>query len=87
MRWRNGIHRITRFSQHPLRPVLTSGTQMQPLRALFAIPTKPPPTLSEPAKWSDDFRDFCAKCLVKEVKQRATAKQLLEVGERHAAPA
>jgi len=43
------------------------------------IPTKPPPTFKEPEKWSEDFKDFVAKCLVKNPEERATASQLLQV--------
>lgn len=45
------------------------------------IPTNPPPTFRRPELWSDDFTDFVKKCLVKNPEQRATATQLLQVGE------
>ena len=32
----------------------------------------------EPDKWSKEFNDFIARCLVKDPAQRATAKELLE---------
>ena len=43
------------------------------------IPKEPPPTLSEPKKWSPEFQDFVSKCLVKDPNQRATASELLQV--------
>ena len=43
------------------------------------IPTKPPPVFKEEAKWSAEFADFVAKCLVKNPEERATATQLLQV--------
>jgi serine/threonine protein kinase len=51
-----------------------------PLRALFMITTKGIPDLRDAAKWSEDMRDFLAKCLTKEVDQRPDAQTLL----RHA---
>jgi len=47
-----------------------------PLRALFLITTKGIPDLKEPGKWSDDFKDFLSKCLIKEVDARPDAKTL-----------
>lgn len=54
-------------------------SEMHPMKALFQIPANPPPTLSEPNKYSEEFRDFLSKCLVKDPKKRWTAVQLLEV--------
>jgi len=48
-----------------------------PLRALFMITTKGIPDLKDAAKWSDELRDFLAKCLTKEVDARPDAKTLL----------
>lgn len=50
-------------------------------QAIFMIPTNPPPTFRKPELWSDEFTDFVKKCLVKNPEQRATATQLLQVGE------
>lgn len=52
-------------------------------KAIFMIPTNPPPTFRKPELWSDDFTDFVKKCLVKNPEQRATATQLLQVGKVH----
>ena len=49
-------------------------------QALFMIPTKPPPSFRNlNSKWSPEFIDFVAKCLVKNPEHRATAKELLQV--------
>ena len=45
------------------------------------IPTNPPPTLAEPAKWSENFRNFIAACLVKDPNERPSAIDLLAVRE------
>ena len=50
------------------------------------IPTKPPPTVKKPEKWSDDFIDFVTKCLVKIPEDRASATQLLQVTDIHFSP-
>lgn len=51
---------------------------IHPMRAIFMIPTKPPPSFREPDRWSPEFIDFVQKCLVKNPEQRATSKDLLE---------
>lgn len=38
---------------------------VHPMRAIFLIPSKPPPKLTEPSKWSNEFNDFIKCCLVK----------------------
>lgn len=45
--------------------------------ALFFIPNNPPPTLSEPGRWSPAFAKFLARALVKAPAERATADELL----------
>lgn len=52
---------------------------MVPMRALFTIANddNPPPSLKEPEKWSEDFKDFISQCLLKETSLRPTASQLL----------
>lgn len=47
------------------------------LRAMFLITTQPPPTLSQPERWSAEFRDFVGQCLVVNPSRRASASQLL----------
>ena len=42
----------------------------------------PPPSLSS-SGWSSDLVDFVKKCLVKDVKKRASVEELLNVGVSH----
>jgi len=51
--------------------------ELNPMRAMFVIPTLDPPTLSNPKKWSKEFVSFVADCLVKDPKSRPDAFQLL----------
>ncbi|KAK5973448.1 Mitogen-activated protein kinase kinase kinase 8 [Trichostrongylus colubriformis] len=51
---------------------------IHPMRAIFMIPTKPPPTFKKPDEWSDEFNDFIKQCLVKKPDDRKTASQLVE---------
>ena len=52
-----------------------------PMRALFIIatPDRPSPTLAKPEKYSAEFTDFIAKCLVKDPRGRPSATELLTV--------
>lgn len=52
---------------------------IHPMRAIFMIPTRPPPSFRDPNKWSQEFTDFVSLCLVKQPEKRATAKKLLQV--------
>eukprot|EP00002_Diphylleia_rotans_P027259 TRINITY_DN5460_c0_g1_i4.p1 TRINITY_DN5460_c0_g1~~TRINITY_DN5460_c0_g1_i4.p1 ORF type:complete len:593 (+),score=122.13 TRINITY_DN5460_c0_g1_i4:65-1843(+) len=47
------------------------------MTAIRKITTNPPPTFSEPTKWSPQFRDFLNCCLQKDPKKRPKAKMLL----------
>ena len=40
--------------------------------------TEPAPTLSS-SKWSDEFVDFVSKCLMKDVKERWSVSELMNV--------
>ncbi|ESO06458.1 hypothetical protein HELRODRAFT_64347, partial [Helobdella robusta] len=51
---------------------------IHPMRAIFMIPTRPPPTFRDVSRWSEDFVDFVSKCLVKNPEHRVTAKELLQ---------
>ncbi|XP_025412808.1 serine/threonine-protein kinase 3 [Sipha flava] len=51
---------------------------IHPMRAIFMIPTKPPPSFREPDKWTPEFIDFVSQCLVKNPEERATATKMLE---------
>merc|ERR1712176_502113 len=43
---------------------------LNPLRAIFVIPSKPPPTLADPDNWSPEMLDFIRCCLHKDPAQR-----------------
>ncbi|KAM6979628.1 serine/threonine-protein kinase 4-like [Aplochiton taeniatus] len=51
---------------------------IHPMRAIFMIPTNPPPTFRNPDSWSESFRDFVSQCLVKNPENRATSTKLLQ---------
>ncbi|KAJ8259181.1 hypothetical protein COCON_G00181930 [Conger conger] len=51
---------------------------IHPMRAIFMIPTNPPPTLRNPKQWSEPFLDFVCQCLVKNPENRAPATKLLQ---------
>lgn len=51
---------------------------IHPMRAIFMIPTRPPPVFKEPDQWSHEFQDFVAKCLVKNPEERSSATVLLK---------
>lgn len=48
-------------------------------QVIFMIPSKPPPVLAHPERWSPAFIDFLGQCLAKNPSERPSAKQLLEV--------
>uniref|UniRef100_A0A0N5AE19 Serine/threonine-protein kinase cst-1 n=1 Tax=Syphacia muris TaxID=451379 RepID=A0A0N5AE19_9BILA len=51
---------------------------IHPMRAIFMIPTKPPPTFKNPEEWSDEFKSFVSQCLIKNPEERKAAVELLE---------
>lgn len=51
---------------------------IHPMRAIFMIPQKPPPSFRDPDKWTTEFIDFVSLCLVKNPENRATASDLLK---------
>lgn len=53
-------------------------SNIHPMRAIFMIPSRPPPRLQEPDKWSKEFNDFIIKMLTKSPDQRPSAQELLE---------
>lgn len=70
--WSLGITAIEMAEMDP------PNSDMHPMRAIFLIPTRPPPTLSDPDEWSEDFNDFLSCCLVKDPEERWSADELLQ---------
>ncbi|XP_060712474.1 serine/threonine-protein kinase 10-like isoform X2 [Hemiscyllium ocellatum] len=52
--------------------------ELNPMRVLLKITKAPPPTLTQPSRWSPDFKDFLRKALEKNVDMRWCVKQLLQ---------
>jgi len=52
-------------------------SEMHPMRVIFVIPSRPPPTMTEPKKWSPELNDFVKKCLMKDPSERPDATTLL----------
>uniref|UniRef100_A0A1I8J1H0 Protein kinase domain-containing protein n=1 Tax=Macrostomum lignano TaxID=282301 RepID=A0A1I8J1H0_9PLAT len=50
--------------------------ELPPIKALFRIPSDPPPTLRRPERYTALLRDFIAKCLVKDYEIRPAASEL-----------
>ena len=46
---------------------------IHPMRAIFLIPQRPPPTVKKPEMWSKTFLDFLSQCLKKDAKERSSA--------------
>ena len=51
----------------------------EPLKALYLIATNGTPKLKDPDKLSSSFKNFLTRCLEVDVKNRATAEELLHV--------
>lgn len=51
---------------------------IHPMRAIFMIPTKPPPSFRNPDEWSDEILGFVSQCLVKNPADRKPAVELLQ---------
>eukprot|EP00542_Grammatophora_oceanica_P020865 CAMPEP_0194051110 /NCGR_PEP_ID=MMETSP0009_2-20130614/38628_1 /TAXON_ID=210454 /ORGANISM="Grammatophora oceanica, Strain CCMP 410" /LENGTH=549 /DNA_ID=CAMNT_0038698047 /DNA_START=80 /DNA_END=1729 /DNA_ORIENTATION=+ len=51
-------------------------SNLNPLRAIFVIPTKPAPTLTDPDIWSPEMLDFVRCCCQKDPTQRYDSAQL-----------
>ncbi|XP_077402100.1 serine/threonine-protein kinase 10 [Vanacampus margaritifer] len=50
---------------------------LNPMRVLLKITKSDPPTLDQPSKWSQEFKDFLRRALDKNPETRPTAVQLL----------
>jgi len=70
--WSIGITAIEMAEGHP------PHYNIHPMRAIFMIPTRPPPRLAHPNEWSPEFISFLAACLIKKPKDRPSADQLLK---------
>jgi serine/threonine protein kinase len=53
-------------------------SNIHPMRAIFMIPSRPPPTFHDESRWSPDMVSFSKRCLVKNPDERASAKELLD---------
>jgi len=53
------------------------NNDLNPARVLLRITKSEPPKLLRPKKWSNDFSNFIARCLVKQPKDRANIDELL----------
>lgn len=69
--WSLGITGIEMAEEEP------PYANVHPMRAIFLIPSRDPPVLSEPDRWSPEFRDLLHKCLIKTPEQRPAAADLL----------
>jgi len=70
--WSLGITAIELAEKNP--PLV----DLAPMRALCLIPFEPPPTLSRPHLWSENFNDFIRVCLNKDPAERKSATELLQ---------
>ncbi|CAF0922173.1 unnamed protein product [Adineta steineri] len=52
-------------------------SDIHPMRAIFMIPSRPPPTFKDMSRWTPTLNDFVSKCLVKNPDARSTATELL----------
>lgn len=68
--WSLGITAIELAEGHP------PNSDMHPLRAIFLIPTRPPPRLANPSDWSPDFAAFVERCLQHDAAQRPSTAEL-----------
>jgi serine/threonine protein kinase len=52
-------------------------SDINPMRVIFLIPSRPSPKLQDQARWSPEFHDFLARALNKNPAKRPTAQELL----------
>ncbi|XP_044183508.1 myosin-IIIb-like isoform X2 [Acropora millepora] len=55
---------------------VTPLSDQHPMRALFKIPRSKSPSMKNPERWSHEYRDFIAKCLVKDFEVRPHASEM-----------
>jgi len=70
--WSLGITAIEMAEKHP------PYYNIHPMRAIFLIPTKKPPTLANPENWSAEFIDFLEQTLTKDPNSRPGTGKLLK---------
>ena len=51
-------------------------SNLNPLRAIFLIPSKPAPTLADPDNWSPEMLDFIRCCCMKDPNERSDSAML-----------
>ncbi len=78
--WSLGITALEMAEEEP------PYANVHPMRAIFLIPSRDPPTLADPQSWSSEFRNFIHQCLTKVPELRPTAAQLLDHPFIHGAP-
>ncbi|KAJ1511363.1 Serine/threonine-protein kinase 4, partial [Coelomomyces lativittatus] len=69
--WSLGITCIEMAEGHP------PFHNIHPMKAIFLIPSQPPPRLTHQEKWSPPMHQFVSWCLTKDPDQRPTASTLL----------
>lgn len=50
---------------------------VHPMRAIFQIPRRDPPTLKQPEKWPTEMINLLQRCLVKDPTKRSSSRELL----------
>ncbi|GBG29216.1 Serine/threonine-protein kinase 3 [Hondaea fermentalgiana] len=70
--WSLGITIIEMADQEP------PYSNIHPMRAIFMIPSRPPPNFLHPDEFSDELQDFLKQCLQKDPSKRPTAQELME---------
>ncbi|KJE97971.1 mitogen-activated protein kinase kinase kinase kinase [Capsaspora owczarzaki ATCC 30864] len=68
--WAIGITAIAQAEMFPPRH------ELHPLKVMMEIPRAAPPTLKDAKRWSSNFNDFVAACLVREEDARPTSTDL-----------
>lgn len=53
-------------------------SNIHPMRAIFMIPSKPPPKLPANGRYSTEFQQFVTRCLTKNAQDRPSATELLQ---------
>ncbi|KAI9221754.1 serine/threonine kinase 4 [Blastocladiella britannica] len=78
--WSLGITCIEMAEGHP------PNHAVHPMRAIFMIPSRPPPRLAAADQWTPDFHAFLALLLIKNPDVRPTADTVLDDPRSHVEP-